>query len=94
MRTDLEDLKPLADHIAAMVKDAKGPVSFYVPLKGFSNHDSPYGHIHDPSIPPPFADYARSVMPENVDFQTVDAHFNDDEFAEAIIAKARELLAK
>jgi uncharacterized protein (UPF0261 family) len=94
VRTDLEDLKPLADHIAAMVKDAKGPVSFYVPLKGFSNHDSPYGHIHDPSIPPPFADYARSVMPENVDFQTVDAHFNDDEFAEAIIAKARELLAK
>lgn len=94
VRTDLEDLKPLADHIAGMVTGAKGPVSFYVPLKGFSNHDSPYGHIHDPSIPPVFADYARSVMPANVDFQTVDAHFNDDAFAEAIIAKARELLAK
>jgi uncharacterized protein (UPF0261 family) len=94
VRTDLEDLEPLANHIAAMVKDAKGPVSFYVPLKGFSNHDSPYGHIHDPSIPPVFADYARTVMPTHVDFQTVDAHFNDDAFADAIIAKARELLAK
>ncbi|MFM7028967.1 MAG: Tm-1-like ATP-binding domain-containing protein [Chakrabartia sp.] len=94
VRTDLDDLKPLANHIADMVRDASGPVSFYVPLKGFSNHDSPYGHIHDPSIPPVFADYARGVMPDNVDFQTVDAHFNDAEFAEAIIAKARELLTK
>ncbi len=94
VRTDLDDLKPLADHLAKMFGEAKGPVSFYVPLKGFSNHDSPYGHIHDPSIPPPFADYARSVMPENVEFRAVDAHFNDDEFAEAVIAKARELLAR
>lgn len=94
VRTDLEDLKPLADHVAALCADAKGPVSFFVPLKGFSNHDSPYGHIHDPSIPGPFADYARGVMPSNVEFRTIDAHFNDDAFADAVIAKARELLAR
>ena len=94
VRTSLDDLKPLADHRAAMFAEASGPVSFFVPLKGFSNHDSPYGHIHDPSIPPPFADYARSVMPSNVEFRTVDAHFNDQEFADAIIAKARELLGR
>lgn len=94
VRTDLADLKPLADHLAAMFADAKGPVSFFVPLKGFSNHDSPYGHIHDPSIPGPFADYAKSAMPANVEFRTIDAHFNDDAFADVIIAKARELLAR
>ncbi len=94
VRTDLADLKPLADHLAAMFADAKGPVSFFVPLKGFSNHDSPYGHIHDPSIPGPFADYAQSVMPANVEFRAIDAHFNDDAFADVVIAKARELLAK
>lgn len=94
VRTDLDDLKPLADHLAAMFTDAKGPVSFYMPLKGFSNHDSPYGHLHDTSIPGPFADYAKSVMPSNVEFRAIDAHFNDDAFADAIIAKARELLAK
>lgn len=94
VRTDLADLKPLADHLAAMFADAKGPVSFFVPLKGFSNHDSPYGHIHDPSIPAPFAEYAQSAMPGNVEFRAIDAHFNDEAFADVIIAKARELLAK
>jgi uncharacterized protein (UPF0261 family) len=94
VRTTLDDLKPLADHLAEMFRTAQGPISFFVPLHGFSNHDSPYGHIHDPSIPPPFADYARSVMPDHVGFQAIDAHFNDDAFADAIIAKARELLAR
>ena len=62
------------------------------PLKGFSNHDSPDGHIHDPSLPPPFAEYAKQVMPANVDVQVLDAHFNDPEFADAIVARAREVL--
>jgi uncharacterized protein (UPF0261 family) len=75
-----------------MFSQAKGPVSFFVPLKGFSNHDSPDGHIHDPSLPPPFADYVKAVMPANVDVQVLDAHFNDEAFADAIIAKARRVL--
>lgn len=94
VRTDMNDLKPLADHLAAMFTDSKGPVSFFVPLHGFSSHDSPSGHLMDTSIPGPFADYAKSVMPSNVEFRAIDAHFNDDAFADAIIAKARELLAK
>lgn len=94
VRTDMGDLKPLADHLATMFADAKGPVSFFVPLHGFSSHDSPSGHLMDTSIPGPFADYAKSVMPSNVEFRAIDAHFNDDAFADAIIAKARELLEK
>ncbi len=93
VRTELPELKALADRLAEMFAQAKGPVSFYIPLKGFSNHDSPDGHIHDPSLPPPFADYVKSVMPANVDVQVLDAHFNDEAFADAIIAKARGVLA-
>ncbi|MBK8629361.1 MAG: Tm-1-like ATP-binding domain-containing protein [Sphingomonadales bacterium] len=92
VRTELPELKALADRLAEMFATANGPVSFYIPLKGFSNHDSPDGHIHDPSLPPPFADYAKGVMPANVDVQVLDAHFNDPEFADAIIAKARAVL--
>ncbi len=92
VRTELPELKALADRLAEMFAQAKGAVSFYIPLKGFSNHDSPDGHIHDPSLPPPFADYAKSVMPANVDVQVLDAHFNDEAFADAIIAKARGVL--
>lgn len=94
VRTELSDLKPLADHLAKMFVDASGPVSFFVPLKGFSNHDSTEGHLHEPGIPAPFAEYAQGLMPSNVEFRTIDAHFNDPAFADAIIAKARELLAR
>jgi uncharacterized protein (UPF0261 family) len=92
VRTELPELKRLADRLAEMFAQAKWPVSFFVPLKGFSNHDSPYGHIHDPSLPPPFADYVREVMPASVAVETLDAHFNDPEFADAIVARAREVL--
>jgi uncharacterized protein (UPF0261 family) len=94
VRTELPELKRLADKLAEMFAQAKGPVSFFIPLKGFSNHDSPDGHIHDPSLPPPFAEYARSVMPAHVAVETMDAHFNDPEFADAIIASARAALKR
>lgn len=94
VRTELPELKQLADHLAAMFKEAKGPVSFMIPLGGFSNHDSPDGHIHDPDMPAPFAEYAKIVMPANCEVHIKSAHFNDKVFADAVLAKAREYLAK
>jgi uncharacterized protein (UPF0261 family) len=93
VRTTFEDLKKLADHLAANVRDAKGPVRVFTPLHGFSNHDSPAGHLMDPSVPPPFAEYLRAVMPAEVPVTAVDAHFNDTAFSDAIIAASREMLA-
>ena len=92
VRTHLEDLRRIADRLAAIMAGAKGPVSFFTPLGGFSSHDSTQGHIHEPSLPAPFADYLRKALPSHVDFHAVDAHFNDPVFAEAIITKARQLL--
>lgn len=93
VRTGTEDLKRLADHLAANIKQATGPVRVFTPLKGFSNHDSPYGHLMDESLPGPFAEYLRQVVPAEVPVTAVDAHFNDKAFADAIIAAAREMLA-
>ncbi|NLE11382.1 MAG: hypothetical protein GX630_07715, partial [Actinobacteria bacterium] len=68
---------------------AKGPVAFYVPLLGFSEHDSPRGHLHDPSLPPVFAEHLQKVMPEGVPVVVLPYHINDPEFADAIIEQAR-----
>ena len=64
----------------------------FVPLGGFSNHDSDQGHIHEPDLPAPFADYLRSVLPADVAFETRACHFNDPEFADAIVAATRALV--
>lgn len=92
VRTGMDELRPLADHLAGMIAEAKGPVRMFVPLKGFSHHDSPEGHLHDLSVPGPFADYLRSVMPDHVPVETVDAHFNDVAFSDAITAAARAMM--
>lgn len=92
VRTQLPQLEKLADHLAQMFAAANGPVSFYVPLEGFSNHDSVFGHLHEPEMPAPFAEYVQQVMPANVDLHIEAAHFNDKAFADAILAKAREYL--
>jgi len=91
VRTNQHDLERLADHVAGIAKDAKGPVRFYVPLHGFSNHDSPQGHIHEPSLPPLFADYVERVMPDHVDVRRFDCHINDPEFVAAMAAAVREM---
>jgi|TARA_R110000787_G_scaffold142105_1_gene255655 uncharacterized protein (UPF0261 family) len=91
VRTGQADLEKLADHVAGLVQDAPGPVRFYVPLKGFSNHDSEEGYLHDPSLPPKFATYVEAVMPANVDVRRFDAHINDAIFGDALADAVREM---
>lgn len=92
VRTELPELKALADHLAKITADAKGPVRLFTPLHGFSNHDSLDGHLMDTSLPRPFADYLAQVMPSHVPVTAIDAHFNDVAFSDAIVAEARMLL--
>lgn len=91
VRTEEAELRALADHMAGILQSAAGAVRFYVPLKGFSHHDSPKGHIHDPSLPPIFADYLETVMPGHVDVRRFDHHINDDAFADALADAVREV---
>ena len=91
VRTTQHDLERLADHMAGLTKDAQGPVRFYLPLGGFSSHDSDEGAIHEPSLPPLFADYLTKVMPGNVEVHTIDAHINDEIFADALIEAVRAI---
>ena len=87
VRTEIPELNQIADHMAGLIRDAKGPVSFFVPLGGFSSHDSTEGHLYDPSLPPVFAEHLKSVMPANTEVITLPHHINDEPFADAIIER-------
>lgn len=87
VRTEAEELQKLARHLGGLIKEAKGPISFYIPLKGFSNHDSPDGHLHDPSLCPVFAKAMRAELPASVEVREFDCHLNDETFADAIVAR-------
>jgi uncharacterized protein (UPF0261 family) len=85
IRTDEPELEKLAQHMGDVMSEGSGPVSFYVPLKGFSHHDSPQGYLHDPSLPPVFAQHLRKHAPERAEVQEIDAHINDAAFADALV---------
>jgi uncharacterized protein (UPF0261 family) len=87
VRAETAELHALADHMAGIIAAARGPVSFLVPLKGFSAHDSEQGYLHDPSLPPVFAAHLQRVMPAGVPVVTYDCHINDEPFADAIIER-------
>ena len=85
VRSGAEEFRRVAEHMAGLIKEAKGPVAFFVPLLGFSDHDSEQGHLHDPSLPPVFAEHLRKVMPPGVPVVEVPCHINDEPFAHRII---------
>jgi uncharacterized protein (UPF0261 family) len=85
VRTEAPELRKFAEYMAGLIAAAKGPVAFFVPLKGFSAHDSTEGHLHDPSLPPVFAEHLKKVMPKGVPVIELPHHINDPEFADAII---------
>lgn len=91
VRTTLAEMNAVADHVVALAEQATGSVHFFVPLQGFSHHDSPHGHMHDPSLPPLFAEHLRRAAPPAMSVNLIDSHFNDPAFADAIIAKVRSL---
>jgi uncharacterized protein (UPF0261 family) len=85
VRTEPSELKALANHMGGLIADAKGPVSFFVPLKGFSHHDSPEGHLHDPAMCPVFLDALKEALPKTVVAREFNCHINDAQFADAIV---------
>ena len=85
VRSGAEEFKRVAEHMAGLIKEAKGPVAFFVPLLGFSDHDSEHGHLHDLSLPPVFAEHLKKVMPPGVPVVEVPCHINDEAFANTII---------
>ena len=88
VRANADDFRRLAEHMAGLIKEAKGPVAFFVPLLGFSSHDSEQGHLHDPSLPPVFAEHLQKVMPAGVPVVALPCHINDEMFADRIIEQA------
>jgi uncharacterized protein (UPF0261 family) len=92
VRAGAEEFRRVAEHMAELIREAKGPVSFFVPLLGFSAHDSEHGELHDLSLPPVFVEHLRRVLPDSVPLMVLDCHINDEEFAAAIAGQAMELL--
>ena len=85
VRAEAGEFKRMAEHMAGLIREARGPVAFFIPLLGFSDHDSEHGHLHDLTLPPVFSEQLKKVMPAGVPVVEVPCHINDEPFAAKII---------
>ena len=92
VRTGPEEMEEVAKYFGSAFSSIRQPTEFFIPLKGFSHHDSEQGHLHDPSMPPVFEDLLRKHCPDNTPITALPFHMNDPEFAAAITASLKKAL--
>jgi len=82
MRTSVEENVKVAQVMAAKVNRASGPVAIVIPTRGFSAYDQEGGVFCDPEADRAFIETLQERVREDVGVILVDAHINDDEYAE------------
>lgn len=86
MRTSTEDNAKLARIMADKVNRAKGPVTVVIPTRGFSAYDQKGELFFDPEADQVLTETLQKAVGANVQIVLVDAHINDDEFADQAVA--------
>ena len=81
VRSGREELAVLGKNLADLCNLAVGPVTFMLPLGGFSVLDHPVGPWPDPEAPHLLAEVMRAELHHDRALVTLPMHINDPEFA-------------
>jgi uncharacterized protein (UPF0261 family) len=87
VRTKQEEIKILAQTIAGLCNNAKGPVKILVPMNGFSAFDYKEGPLHDPEGPGIFLKNLEENLNDKSCLEALPFYINDSEFAQEILDK-------
>ena len=92
MRTTPDENAELGRIIAEKLNAATGPTTLALPLGGVSMLDDEGEDFHDPDADQALFDALREHLDDDVDRIELEAHINDDAFAEAIAGRLHESL--
>ena len=90
VRLTKEEMAELGAIFARKANAATGPTAILIPKRGFSVPDAEGGVFWDPEADGAFVDAVLATAREGLSVAVVDAHINDEEFADAAVD---ELLA-
>ncbi|MCU0578450.1 MAG: Tm-1-like ATP-binding domain-containing protein, partial [Desulfobacterota bacterium] len=74
------------------LNQAKGPVTFLIPTRGWSTADAPDSPAYDPAEDQAFTDTLRQKCRPEITIQTVKVYLNDTAFAEVVVKALTGLL--
>ncbi len=89
--TSLE-MRQMGQIFAAKANKAVGPTIVCVPLKGFSVPDAAGGPFWDPDADAGFVTELKLNLSSHVRLRLVDAHVNDDDFVDVVVADLMGLI--
>jgi uncharacterized protein (UPF0261 family) len=92
VRSSREDLSALAKLIASKLGRARGPTRFVVPLKGWSEVDAEGTGFYDRGLIDFFVEELKRSLSSSVPVVEVDAHINEEAFADALMEELEEAL--
>jgi uncharacterized protein (UPF0261 family) len=95
MRTTVEENVAIGTFIAEALNRCAGPVRFLLPVGGVSMLDAPGQPFHDPEADEALFTTIERLVESSDDrvVERVDAHINDDRFADAVLEHLAGLLA-
>jgi uncharacterized protein (UPF0261 family) len=80
-----EERRETAREIATRLSDAKAPTHFILPMRGIEEWDKAGEPAHDPEALAAFVDEVRQCIQPPIGFTEIDAHINDQAFADAAL---------
>jgi uncharacterized protein (UPF0261 family) len=78
-------MRLVAKVMAEKLNRANGPVKVLIPTRGFSSWDKEGKSFYDPEADKIFIDSLKQSLHPSIMVSEIDAHINDEQFAEAIV---------
>jgi uncharacterized protein (UPF0261 family) len=91
-RLNAEEFRLIGETMGKKLNRAVGPVRVLIPIRGFSSLDRLGNIFYDPITDRAFIDSLKSSLKETIEVREVDAHINDDEFADVVANEFMDII--
>lgn len=92
VRQEPSNLKEIARTMAEKLNRGKGPTKVLLPTRGFSELSREKKIFYNPEADKAFIDSLKSSLSESIQVKEVEAHINDDSFANAVLKEFLDML--
>jgi uncharacterized protein (UPF0261 family) len=91
-RLNAEEFRLIGETVSKKLNRAAGRVKVLIPIRGFSSLDRQGNIFYDPIADRAFIDSLKSSLKETIEVREIDAHINDDEFANAVANEFMDII--
>lgn len=94
LRINADEARRVGDWIGGKLVHARGPVTVFIPMGGFSSYDRPGSSFHDPKAADAFATGLGKALASRPDIrvETLDLHVNDPAFVRRACERMRDYM--